>query len=248
MAEDSYHRLMAECRKRDNHGVVFRNALEDVAEKMDFSWVKSCVAFGTGSGEREIELVHRLLPNLRSFQAVETDSESVRMLRLAFQENQLPGVEASVVETSLESWSGVDKPVDAVLFVNMLMYIHSTDRKALFQKLMTTYLSPPGIIFIVDNVRSIPSGCQMLKDRLRMPPDDYDVMEKEMLDAGFRVVLTHDLIVRCDLSNPSDDIVKFILKISRHQHSEQEVRNAIDDIFSQPNMDICMMKLAIFTK
>jgi len=60
--------------------------------------------------------------------------------------------------------------------------------------------------------------------------------------------LTHDLTVRCDLANPNYDIVKFILMISRHQHSEQEVRNAIDDIFSQPNMDIFMMKLAIFTK
>ena len=191
MAEDSYHRLMAEYRKRDNYGVVFRNALEDVAEQMDFSWVKSCVAFGTSSGEREIELVHRLLPNLRSFQAVERDSESVRVLRLAFQDNQLPGVEASVVETSVESWSGVDKPIDAVLSVNLLLpHVHSTDRKALVQKLMTTYLSPPGIIIIVDNVRSIPSGYLMLTERLGMPPDDYDVIEKEMLDAGFRVVLT----------------------------------------------------------
>jgi len=34
---------------------------------MDLSWVKSCVAFGTGSGEREIELLHRLQPKLRSF-------------------------------------------------------------------------------------------------------------------------------------------------------------------------------------
>jgi len=152
------------------------------------------------------------------------------------------------VETSLESWSGVDKPVDAVLFVSMLGHVHSADRKALFQKLMTTYLSHTGIVIIVDNVRSIPSGYIMLKDRLGMPPDDYDVMEKEMLDAGFRVVLTHDLIVRRDLASPNEDIVKFILLLTGHQHSEHQVRTAIDDIFSQPNMDICMKKFAIFTK
>jgi len=152
------------------------------------------------------------------------------------------------VETSLESWSGVDKPVDAVLFVSMLRHVHSADRKALFQKLMTTYLSNTGIIIIVDNVRSIPSGYIMLTERLGMPPDDYDLMEKEMLDAGFRVVLTHDFRVRRDLARPNDDIVKFILLLTGHKHSEHQVRTAIDDIFSQPNMDICMKKFAIFTK
>ena len=248
MAEDSYHRLMEEYRKRDNYGMVFRNALEDVAEQMDFSWVKSCVAFGTGSGEREIELVHRLLPNLRSFEAIETDSESVKALQIAFKDNQLPGVQTSVVETSLESWSGVNNPVDAVLFVSMLGHVHSDDRRALFQKLMTSYLSPAGIIIIVDNVRSIPSGFLMLKERLGMSPDDYDVMEKEMLDAGFRVVLTHDLRLWRDLASPSEDIVKFIRLLSGHKYNEQQVRAIIDDIFTQPNVDVCMKKLAIFTK
>lgn len=111
MADDNcrnYHRLLAECRKRENYDVVCRGALEDVADKVDFSRVKSCVAFGTGSGEREIEFARRLLPDLRSFTAVEPDPGSVKSLRASFQEGQLPGVEASVVEGTVESWSGVE--------------------------------------------------------------------------------------------------------------------------------------------
>ena len=248
MADDSYHRLHAECYKRSNLETVFGNALEEVANRVDYSWVKSCVAFGTGSGEYEMDLARRLLPNLRSFQAVETDPESIKALRVAFQQNQLPGVEASVVETSLENWSGVDNPVDAVLFVNMLAHVHSDDRKALFQKLMTTYLNPTGIVIIVDYVCSVPSGDLILKERLGMLPDDYDVMEKEMLDVGFRVVLTHDLRLWRDLANPSNGVVKFIRMLSDYKCSEQQVRAAIDDIFSQPNMDVCMKKLGIFTR
>lgn len=248
MAYNSYHRLLAEYRKRGNFGVVFRNALEDVADKMDFSWVKSCVAFGTGSGEREIDLAWHLLPNLRSFQAVEVDPESVEMLRLAFQDNELPGVETSVEETSMESWSGVDNPVDAVLFVNMLAHVHTDDRKALFQKLLTTYLSRAGVVIIVDYTRSVPSGLVMLSERLGMLTDGYEEMEKDMQDVGFRVVLTHDFRTRLNLASPSDDIVKFFCMLSAYKCNEQQVRTAVDDIFSQPNMDICMRKLAIFTK
>jgi len=247
MADDSYHRLLAEFHKRGNYGVMFGNAMEDVADKMDFSWVKSCVAFGTGSGEREIDLARRLLPNLRSFDAVEIDPESVKALRIAFHDNQLPGVETSVVETSLESWSGVDNSVDAVLFINMLPHVHSADRRSLFQKLMTTYLSPAGIVVIVDRMRSIPSGFIMLKKRLGILTDGYEEMEKDMLDVGFRVVLIHDFRTMLDLANPSDDIVKFIRLLSGHKYSEQQVRTAVDDVFSQPNVD-CMWKLAIFTR
>lgn len=107
MADDSYCRLFAAFRQRDNYAEVFRSTLEDLAGKVDFSRVKSCLAFGTSSGEQETEFARRLLPNLRSFTAVEPDPESVRVLRTNFQDGQLPDVETSVVESSIESWNGI---------------------------------------------------------------------------------------------------------------------------------------------
>ena len=245
MADESYYRLLSEYRKRENYDVVFRSALEDLAKTVELHWVKSCVAFGTGSGEREIELVQRLLPNLRAFHAVEPDAESVRALRV---NARLPGVETSVVETSLESWSGVESPVDAVLFISMLPHVHTTDRKALFQKLMTRYLNPGGIVIIFDNVCTVPSGFMLLMERLGSPRVDCDVLEKEVLNAGFRIVLSRDLRVSRDLSNPSDNIVKFMRLLADRKVSEQEVRAAIDDIYGQPNMDFCVKRLSIFAK
>jgi len=77
--DDSYHRLLAEYRKRDNYDAVFRSTLDDLAAgKLDLAWVRSCVAFGTGSGEHEIEFARRLLPNLTQFIAIEPDHESVK--------------------------------------------------------------------------------------------------------------------------------------------------------------------------
>ena len=86
MADDhSYQRLLDECRKRENYAEVFRGVLEELADKVDFSGVKSCLAFGTGSGERELEFARRLLPNLRSFTAIEPDPDSVKALRANLQ-------------------------------------------------------------------------------------------------------------------------------------------------------------------
>jgi len=59
--------------------------MEDVASKVDFSHVKSCVAVGTHHGEREIDFTRRLLPNLQSFVAVERDPEAVEVLRANLQ-------------------------------------------------------------------------------------------------------------------------------------------------------------------
>jgi len=251
MANISYQQMFAEFRKRDNFAEMYRHALEDMAGKVDFSQVKSCVAFGTGSGEHEIEFVRRLLPNLRSFIAVEPDPESVKTLRANFQNGQLPGVETSIIETSLESWSGVDNRVDAVLLFNVLNHVHSANRKDLFQKLMKRYLSYGGLIVfctMCDNIGSITNGFTLLLERLGTPRADYYELEEEILAAGFRILFSKDIEVRQDLSNPSDGLVKFIQMRTGHKSSDSEVRTAIDEIFAQPNVGVNMNKLTIFTK
>lgn len=248
MAGVSYHRLFIEYSKRNNFNVVFRNALENVAGKVDFSQVKSCVAFGTGSGEREMEFARRLLPNLRSLTAVEPDPEAAKALRASFQDGQLPGVETSVVETSIESWSGVDNHVDAVLLFNVLCHVHLADRKALFQKLTTRYLSHDGVVVIADSITSVPNGYVDLLKRLGMPRVGYHELEEGMVATGFRVVYKQDFEVRRDLSNPSDDVVKYIQLMAEYKFTESQVRTTIDDVYSRPNMRISPNMMGIFTK
>jgi len=117
--DSSYRHLLAEYRERDNFDSVYLSVLDDLAAKLDLDWVRSCVAFGTGSGEHEIEFARRLLPNLTRFTAVEPDHESVKALRSHFESaRQLPGVETTIAETCVESWGGVQKPVDLALFFN----------------------------------------------------------------------------------------------------------------------------------
>jgi len=103
-----------------------------------------------------------------------------------------------------------------------------------------------GVVIICDNVCTVPSGYVMLMERLGSPRIDFSVLQNEIQEAGFRLVVGHDFKERLDLSNPSDDVVKFLRLVT--DRSEREIRAAIDDIFGQPNMAFCSKKLAIFSK
>jgi len=254
----SYHRLLAACRQRETHDTALRAALDDLAAKVDFGEVRSCLAFGTGSGEREMELARRLLPNLRSFTAVEPDTDSVRALRANLDDPDrrlLPAgvVETSVVHSSIENWiggaAGSRHRFDVVLLLGVLFHVDAADRKALFGELATRRLRPGALVVIFDYVVSPASGWVALLERFGALRDDCDAMEAEMVAAGFRVVCTRDVELRYDYADPSDGLVKFARMMIGHDRcSESQVRAAIDDIWSRPNMDVQMAKLAAFAK
>ena len=67
-----------------------------------------------------------------------------------------------------------------------------------------------------------------------------------MLAAGFRAVFKHDFEIRRDLSNPSDDVVKYIQLVTDHRFNESQVRAAIDDVHSQPSLHVHPKKTGDF--
>jgi len=77
----SYQKLLLAAREVMNYDCVYERALDELTGKLDLSWVKSCVAMGTGDGQREFQFARRFLPNLRTLIAVEPDHESVLAFR-----------------------------------------------------------------------------------------------------------------------------------------------------------------------
>jgi len=246
MGDHSFYEPFAEFCKRDNYDDVFRDALENVAANVDFSLVKSCVAFGPGGGEQEMKFIRRLMPNLRSFIAVEEDEESVKALRASFEKGMLPGVETSVVDATVQSWGGDNNQVDAALLFSVLCHINTPDRKDLFRQL-AKHVSPGGLVAINEN-HAVPNGYVALLNRLGATRVDYDEVEKDMEEAGFRVLFKQDFTLQRDLSNPNAGVVQYIQICSFFKFSDAEVRAAIEDIYRQPEMRISRKKLAIFTK
>ena len=158
-------------------------------------------------------------------------------------------MEATAVETSIDRWNGVDKPVNAVLLFDFLLHVKQADRQVMFQQLFTQHLAPNGIVIIITECDESTAGVMRLMDRLGTPPEVYyDEAEKEMLTAGFSLVYIQDIRGTNDLSNPSEDLVKFVQLITGNVTSEQEVRTAIAHIFRPDQQSTYHKKLAIFKK
>jgi len=240
----NYHQVLAEFHELGDSYGVFRAVLEDVAGKVDFGRVRRCVAFGTGNAQREIDFARRLMPNLRSFVAVEPDSKSAEELRANFRKGLLGDVQTSAVESSIQSWSGVDGRVDAVLLFNVLYYLDAADRKALYENVITHYLNDGGLVAISQSVDSETSGFLVAMARLGKRRVGYDEVAREMAAAGFRALYERDFDVRRDMFSPA--VVNFVRLLSGR--SESEVRAVIDDVSGLPNFHIVPNKLAIFTK
>jgi len=166
-----------------------------------------------------------------------------------FQDGQFPGVEATVMETSIQHWKGADRAVDAVLLFDVLMHVELADRQALFQQLITQCLAPGGIVIIITDLCGPTQGFMRLLERLGKPAKVYyDQAEEEMLAAGFRLQYSQDIKGPDDFSNPSRDLVKFFQLMADNVPSEQEVRTAIADIYGPNLRSNFHKKLGIFKK
>ena len=165
-----------------------------------------------------------------------------------FQEGQLPGVEVTAMESPIQLWSGVDKPVDAALLFNFFFSLEPADRQVLFQQLFTHHLAPNGVAIVIADLDGPTTGLMRLLERLGCPSKGlYDEVERDMLAAGFSLVFAQDIMTPEDLSNPSEDLVEFVQILADNGVSEQEVQAAIADIFGS-EQKYCHLKMSIFTK
>ena len=69
-----------------------------------------------------------------------------------------------------------------------------------------------------------------------------------MVAAGFSVVLTRSIAGWRDLSDPNDDVLKYIEHLVAHAVSRDEIRAAVADVFTEPRMRTYNKRLAIFRK
>jgi len=153
------------------------------------------------------------------------------------------------METSVEDWNGVNKPVDLVLLLDVLLHVKRADRQALFQRLFTQQLAPNGVVVIIGEIYRPTCGLMLIMERLGNPfKVSYEEAEKEMLAAGFTLVYTQEIDGPVDFSNPSDDLVRFFQMRTRNVASEQEVRDVVADVAGPTTQMNLSKKMGIFKK
>ena len=149
---------------------------------------------------------------------------------------------ATVTDTSVQHWNGVEEAVVAVLLFNVVLHVERVDTQALFQRLMTQWLAPNGIVIITEHNEPTASYLRIL-DRLGKPTQVYyDEAEKDMLAAGFSLVYKQDIKAADDFSNPSEDVVKYFQLIADNAASEEKVRAVITDV-CRPNQQSVYHKI-----
>jgi len=151
---------------------------------------------------------------------------------------QLPNVESVVCEETVQSWQGVDHPIDAVLLVHFLYYLNPRGRLVLYQRLMDNVLRSGSFIFVLihpHHTSGEPSAyCRVIQELKSSEQSDEFVTDAEVRDAMSSVgfVLCYEQMYHCHLNveDPDDAFLSLFLRPA-DGWSLASVRQAAEKIF-----------------
>jgi hypothetical protein len=207
--------------------------LRSIEPEVDLQRVHSCVTIGPGAGKYEIEFIERFMPNLRTLTAVEPDSESQVEMK-ANMERQLPKLETSFHQMTLDAWKGPGQSVDVVLMFHVLYFVPIAELPEFFKDLYHKWLTPRGFAFVVHESRYQSAKCiGEVKRRLNSKYDEpYDEdIKRSALEVGFQLEMEPEFHTAIDLSDPDDDLLGFFqFEIKEESISLDKIRETIDEV------------------
>jgi len=247
--DDSYVKMYSAFRSRGNYYEVFQETINRLRRELNLGSVKSCLMIGPGEGIHEVPFIKQCAANISKLIAIEPDHQSVEGLRVRL-DKDLPGVDCQVIETDIQSWKGLDNPVDLVLMMSVLFYIPPSDRHELFKKLQEQWLTTDGFVIVVSPSRTkCPGNANQIFERLGASHtawEDIDI-ETEFLEAGFIKKYAHEMQGMRDYSDPDEPFLRFFQhRINRPSVTLDDVRNAMKELFPNGKSDQVFHTLAVF--
>ena len=230
--DDSYYKLHTALRSHDNYtSEVFPATVNELRSELNLDSVKSCLTFGPGAGQREVYFIKQCVPNISKLIAVEPDHESAERLRARL-EKSLPGVDSQVFETTIQSWKGLDDPVDLVLMISVLYYVNQNERKELFKKLHEQWLTTGGRVVVVSAIRTkCPGSGHEHYARLGSPLLSWEDIEPDILEAGLTKQHAHEMQITRNYSNLDESFLRFYEKRTHQPLTLDDIRNTIKELF-----------------
>jgi len=246
--ENSYVEAHCSLRRHQNYDEVFGATVNKLINELRFDSVKSCLTFGPGHGLHEVYFIKQCVPNISKLIAVEPDHESTERLRARL-EKSLPGVDVQLIETSIQSWKGLDDQVDIVLMMNVLYYLSQSERKELFKKLHEQWLTTGGHVVIVSASRTkCPGNACELYVRLGTPLLSWEDIEPDTLEAGLIKQHAHEMQFMQNFSNLDEPYLRFYQLHIEQPVTLDHVRNTIKELFPQGKSDQVYYMFAVFQK
>jgi len=248
---DNYFDMYSSYRSRDNYNEVYSAMINKLnSEVLKLDSVKSCLMVGPGDGQCEVQFLQQCAPNTSKIIAVEPDHESAQRLRARL-EKSLPGVDSQVVETSIETWKGLDDPIDLAVIMLVLHDVHipPSKRKDLFNKLHEKWLVTGGRVVVVTSSRIKCSGnAFQFLTRLGTPLTAWEDIESEFLEAGFVLQYAQEIQVTHDFSNPDEATLQLYKSAIEKPVTLDDIHNALKESFPHGKSDQLFYMFCTFQK
>ena len=245
---DGYLKVYSGFCSHDNYNEVFPATFSKLSNELNLTSVKSCLIFGPGEGQHEVLFIKQCVANVSKLITVEPDHESAERLRTLLEKN-LPNVDSQVIETNIQSWKGLDDPVDLVLMMHVLYYVSPSERKDLFKKLNEQWLVRGGRAVVVSSSSTrCPGNANEIYERLGTPMTAWEDIEEDLLEAGFTKQHAHEVRYMRDFSNLDESFLRFYQKHIDQPVTFDDVRRAIKELFPDGKSDQVFYTFAVFQK
>jgi len=247
---DNFFDMYSSWASRHNYNEVFSALLGKLSDILNLDSIKSCVIVGPGDGQREVQLLQQCAPNVSKIIAVEPDHESAQRLRARL-EMSLPGVDSQVIETSVQSWKGLDQPVDLVVIMRVLydVYVRPSERKQLLNQLHEQWLVTGGRVVVVTASRTrCPDNATQFLARFGTPLTAWEDIEAEFLEAGFVLQHAQEIQTTHDFSNPDQASLRFFKFLIDKPVTFDDIRIMLKETFPEGKSDQLFYMFAVFQK
>jgi len=212
-------------------------SLSEIQSKLPFDSVYSCVSVGCGYGRLDLIFMEHFMRNVSEFIAVEPDPVCAAELRMKLPE-KLPNVKSIVCEEMVQSWPGVNQPVDAVLLIHFLYYLNPAERLALCRRLHDNVVHRGGFVFVLihpHHTSGEPSAyCRVIQQLKSSERCDEFVTDREvcdtMLSTGFELCFEQMYTGHMNVEEPDDALLSLFLRPDGRWDLDS-VRHAAREVF-----------------
>jgi len=247
-ADDSYLEMFNAFLRRDNYHEIFQKTISSLSGELNLGSVKSCLMIGPGEGKHEVTFLKQFAANISKLIAVEPDHQSAEGLRVRL-DKDLPAVDCQVIESDIQSWKGLDDPVDLVLMLHVLYYVRPSERKELFRKLQERWLTTSGFVIVMSSSRTrCPADSNEILERLGTPLTAWEDIESDLLEDGLIKKYAQEMQGRRDYSDPDEPFLRFLQKHIDQPVTLDDMRNAIKELFPDGKSDQVFHTFGVFQK
>jgi len=247
---NSYLETFLAFRSHINYDKMFPTAVSKLSSEVNLASVKSCLVFGPGEGDREVQFIKQCTANVSKLIAVEPDHESAERLRARLA-NSLTDVDSQVIETNIQSWKGLDdqNQVDLVLMMQVLYYVKPDERKKISKKLHEQWLATGGRVVVVSASRTkCLQDFNQIYGRLGKTIVAWEDIEVDLLDAGFIKQYAHEIQCTISLSNPDESFLNWFKCHTDQPVTIDDASNVLKEMFPDGKSDHIFYTFAVFQK